>query len=249
MATSACGFRGFRSGAAAAVTADNRSTLLSIAENAEVTGIGWRSLSRFYSLPDNLGGLRVLDLCSGMSDFAFSLRQRGALAYALDVLYGDLAAFRLRHRRSFGAITRDVFNVEPESEQAAEIYRSYVQGFESGLRRRPCFYVAGSATQLPFEADSFDMVTSCNGVFGALDFAPDLLLQALTEAVRVVKPGGSVQIVPYQSGLILGDAERDNQRTAIEALSRLPGIQLSSSIKQEAEPVGTIGKLTIRKID
>lgn len=93
------------------------------------------------------------------------------------------------------------------------------------------------------------MVTSCNGIFGALDFAPDLLLQALAETVRVVKPGGSVQLVPYQSGLILGDEERDNQRAAIEALSRLPGIQLSSSIKQEAEPVGTIGKLTIGKID
>ena len=144
------------------MTADNRSTLLSIAENAEVTGIGWRSLSRFYSLPDNLGGLRVLDLCSGMSDFAFSLRQRGALAYALDVLYGDLAAFRLRHRHSFGAITRDVFNVEPESEQAEEIYRSYVQGFESGLLRQPCFYIAGSATQIPFEADTFDATTNAD---------------------------------------------------------------------------------------
>ena len=230
------------------VTTDNQSSLLSIAENAEVTGIGWRSLSRFYSLPDNLGGLSVLDLCSGMSDFAFSLRQRGAPAYALDVLYGDLAAFRLRHRRNFSAITRDVFKVEPYSERAEEIYRAYVQGFASGLLRQPCFYVAGSATQLPFEAETFDLVTSCNGIFGALDFAPDLLLQALTEAVRVLKPGGSAQIVPYESGPILGEEERENQRVAVEELRRLPGIELSGSIKREAEPVGTIGKLTIRKM-
>src|SRR5690348_9146323 len=89
--------------------------LLQLVEAAEVTGIAWRSLSRFYALPVQMKGLKVLDICAGMSDFALRLRQLGAEAHALDVWYCDLAELRSRHRLNFEGVARSVFQTDPES--------------------------------------------------------------------------------------------------------------------------------------
>ena len=222
--------------------------VLAIAAQAEVTGIAWKSLSRFYDLPRDLKGLRTLDVCSGMSDFAYGLRQRGAYAYALDLLYADWDMLRQRHQEGFREVARDVFQTRRDSPKARQIYRSYVQSFQESLRKKPRFYVAGSATALPFADATFDLVTSFNGVFGTLDFDERSLVQALAEAVRVVKPGGSVQLIPYQKGPILDDHQRRNQREAVEALGQTPGLRLSDSVARESALLGGgIGRLTIRK--
>lgn len=223
-------------------------SLLSIARRAEVTGVGWRSLSRFYDLPADLRGLRLLDICAGMSDLAYRSREGGADAYALDIFYGDLRSLRLRHRENFAGIAKNVFHAHPHSEEARRIYVSYVAGFEEGLKSRPCPYVAGSATELPFPASSFDLLTSFNGIFGTLDWDRALLLAALREAIRVLKPGGSVQLVPYQDGPVLSEAERDNQREAVGTLAGVPGIEIREAVARE-DPMlgGRVGRLTITK--
>src|SRR6185503_17644880 len=104
-------------------------SLLSLALEAEVTGIAWRSLARFYSLPGALDGLRVLDVCAGMSDGVFRLRQAGAEAYAVDTCYADLDEMYARHRKGFEVTARNVFGVEPDSPRGAELYRSFTEGF------------------------------------------------------------------------------------------------------------------------
>jgi SAM-dependent methyltransferase len=222
--------------------------LLAIAERAEVTGVGWRSLSRFYSLPDGLNGLRVLDVCSGMSDFAYQLRKQGAEAYALDLFYADLSVLRSRHLTNFDGIARNVFHTEPNSDQGKSLYRSYVDGFEAGLRTSPSIYVGASATALPFPASSFDLVTSFNGIFGTLDFDLPVLTTALDEAIRVLRPDGTLQIVPYQEGPVLDDTECRNQREAVARLRELGMVHMSEDIaRQEAMLGGSIGRLTVTK--
>src|SRR6476646_4347434 len=91
----------------------NAPSLLSLARDAEVTGIAWRSLARFYWLPDALESLTVLDVCAGMSDSVYRLRQAGAEAYAVDTCYGDLDSMFTQHRKGFEVTARSVFGVEP----------------------------------------------------------------------------------------------------------------------------------------
>jgi ubiquinone/menaquinone biosynthesis C-methylase UbiE len=198
--------------------------LLSLARGAEVTGIAWRSLARFYALPDVLNGLKVLDVCAGMSDSVYRLRQAGAQAYAIDTCYADLDEMLASHRKGFEVTARNVFGVEPDSQRGRQLYRSFTEGFVAGVEGSS--YVAASATALPFGDAYFDLVLSFNGIFGTLDFAPVLLREALLEAVRVVRPGGSVQLLPFQQGPVLNDHERANQLAAVRDLASLPGIAL-----------------------
>ena len=220
-------------------------SLLSLARGAEVTGIAWRSLARFYSLPGALDGLRVLDVCAGMSDGVYRLRQAGAEAYAVDTCYADLDEMYARHRKGFEVTARNVFGVEPDSPRGLELYRSFTEGFEAGLAGSTC--VAASATALPFGDESFDLVLSFNGIFGTLDFAPALLREALLEAVRVVRPGGSVQLLPFQQGPVLNDVERANQLEAVRELASLPGIAVHDQVARSEPGLGGVRRLTITK--
>ena len=154
----------------------------------------------------------------------------------------------MRHRDNFDATCQDVFDAEPGSEQAEALYGSFVQGFIESLTTVPSIYVAGSATALPFRSKSFDLVTSFNGLFGALDFDLDVLVTALLEAVRVIKPGGRVQLIPFQDSPILDHSERQIQCAAIEALAKTAAVELSEAVARD-EPLlgGRIGRLTITK--
>ena len=220
-------------------------SLLSIAARAEVTGIAWRSLRRFYALPEMLQGLRILDVCAGMSDGVYRLRGQGAAAYAVDTCYADLARMYVSHHAGFEVTARGVFGVEPDTPRGQELYRAFTEGFDAGLGAG--IYVAASATALPFHDASFDHVLSFNGIFGTLDYDAGVLGAALEEALRVTKPGGEVQIVPYQEGPVLSDLERANQRVAVEALAGTPGIELSVEVARSEAGLGSVNRLTLRR--
>lgn len=193
-------------------------------------------------------GLRVLDLCGGLSDCAYQLRQQGAEAFAVDLAYADMDAMYERHRRSFEVTARNVFHAEPGSARGEELYGAFVAGFEAGLRDHPSMYVAASATALPFPSGSFGAVLSFNGVFGTLDFDPSILASALGEAIRVTRPGGTIQLVPYLDGPVLNERERANQQAATAALEAMPNLELTSAVaRSEALLGGGIGRLTIVK--
>ena len=219
--------------------------LITLAREAEVTGVAWRSLWRFYSLPDSLEGLTILDVCAGMSDSVFRLRQAGARAHGVDTCYASLEAMFARHRKGFEVTARTVFNVEPDSVRGKELYRSFTEGFVAGLERGSS--IAASATALPFGDGSFDLVLSFNGIFGTLDFAPAVLRQALLEAVRVLRPGGSLQLLPYQQGTVLNDLERANQLSAVKELAGLPSVAVHDEVARSEPGLEGIRRLTVTK--
>jgi len=231
------------------VTSLDVSKLLAIASRSEVTGVPWRSLLQFYELPAELRGIRALDVCSGMSDFAYRLRENGADAHALDIAYHDLAAMRSRHRANFDATSEDVFGAKRDSPQAQALYGSFVQGFEDSLVVAPSIYIAASATALPLRNNSMDLVTSFNGLFGALDFDVEILVAALSEVIRVVRPGGSIQLVPFQEGPVLSDSEKEIQRKAVQAIAGRDEVSLNQAVARY-EPLlgGRVSRLTIRKL-
>ena len=222
--------------------------VIAISGHAEVTGIGWKSLSRFFDLPKDVRGLRTLDVCAGMSDFAYALHQRGAEAHALDLLYGDFQELTERHKVSFRDIARDVFHTNPNGTKGRQIYEQYVRSFRDSLKKAPGIYVGGSATHLPFADASFDFVTSFNGLFGTLDFDGRALTPALLEVLRVLKPGGSAQLIPYQRGPILDDHQRQAQRDAVDPLRNREDITLSDHIAHDSALLGgSVAILTITK--
>ena len=108
-------------------------------------------------------------------------------------------------------------------------------------------YVAASATALPFRDAYFDVVLSFNGIFGTLDFTLILLRQGLLEAVRVLRPGGSIQLLPFQQGPVLNDVERANQLVAVRDLAALPGIEVSDEVARSEPGMGGVRRLTITK--
>jgi SAM-dependent methyltransferase len=60
-------------------------------------------------------------------------------------------------------------------------------------------FIEGDAEELPFEADSFDRVTSCFGVM----FAPRHE-QAASELTRVTRPGGTIAFTAWTPGGLIG---------------------------------------------
>lgn len=118
----------------------------------------------------------MLDVCAGLSDFTARLLILGADAYALDYGYSDIEELLIRaNRRTPGLFPRSVLQD----------------------RNR---YIYGSAHKLPFPSESFDAVTSYDGIFGVIDDDVDLAYQSIDEGIRVLKPRGILSIGPLMSG-------------------------------------------------
>jgi hypothetical protein len=101
---------------------------------------------------------------------------------------------------------------------------------------------------LPFAGGTFDLVTSFNGIFGALDSDVEILMAALQETIRVLRPGGSAQLIPFLEGFVLDESERRIQAEAARTIARQEGIEVSQAVARE-EPMlgGRVTRLTIRK--
>jgi len=163
----------------------------------------------YLKLPENLNGLKLLEVGAGSSDLTEELSSRGADAYALDPGYSDpdqLVARARAHNNSAG------FN---DTQKAAR--ESTVIRFQLALDRNPDHYIAGSVLELPFPDETFDIVLSVDTmtIYFALEHAK--LLKAITECLRVTKPGGFVQLFPFQSKRVGFNEEIDTIRLQNEA--------------------------------
>ncbi|HYM65482.1 MAG TPA: class I SAM-dependent methyltransferase [Candidatus Sulfotelmatobacter sp.] len=159
-----------------------------LAKECPVSGNDSNALMEFHNLVaitqrgrgawDSYKDKKVLDVCSGLSNFTARLLQMGADAYALDYGYQDVEELNIRSGR-----------------------RPAGQFFESFLQNRDR-YINGSVHNLPFDSETFDAVTSYYGIFGVVDDDVDLAYQSIDEAVRVLKLGGILSVGPLQSGQI-----------------------------------------------
>lgn len=105
---------------------------------------------------------------------------------------GQLVVDLLRRRPSARAVGLDL--------SAEQIGRAVRRAREAGLGGRVRF-VRGSALELPFEDEAFDVVISV----ASIKHWPDRAL-GLSECIRVLEPGGSLLVLEADRGCRLEDA-------------------------------------------
>ena len=131
----------------------------------------------------------------------------------------DDAALRTRH-----PMLERVYN--HDKEDSNRFFRDFA-GDSQGI------YVAGDLWKLPFADGSFDFVLSIRCVSDCY-VDPEVFLAAICEALRVAKPGSTVQISPWQAdylslgrGLPIGASVERQQ----EALRLLHSRGITSQVK------------------
>ena len=123
----------------------------------------------------------ALDLCCGTGDLAFALARRHARSIGLDF---TLAMLNIAEQRKKALATSIIASGALEPGRATRR--------EANIA--PCLprFVAGDALRLPFEDDSFDIVTVSYGLRNLAAWA-----DGLREMLRVARPGGRLLVLDF----------------------------------------------------
>ncbi|MUT68830.1 methyltransferase domain-containing protein [Paenibacillus sp. NEAU-GSW1] len=151
---------------------------------------------------------KVLDVAGGGSSFTAEARRRGIEAFAVDPRYAQDVEQWIKEAAEEIAVStakldklKELFdwsyygsldNHRAGREASLQLFASHL-ATEEGQRA----YCAGALPELPFEDDSFSLVTCSHFLFlYAEQFGFEFHKQAVLELMRVCKPGGEVRIYP-----------------------------------------------------
>ncbi|MBT5926763.1 MAG: ubiquinone/menaquinone biosynthesis methyltransferase [Verrucomicrobia bacterium] len=111
----------------------------------------------------NLAGKKTLDICSGTGDLAFAMAERGAQTTGLDFSQEMLFQAKEKAKNKQSLVSFDLPNFQQ-----------------------------GDASELPFENDTFEVVTMAYGLRNLKDWK-----KGLSELHRVTRPGGRMLILDF----------------------------------------------------
>jgi ubiquinone/menaquinone biosynthesis C-methylase UbiE len=191
-------------------------------------------LRRYVELPASVTGRSILDIGSGTSTASMDFARSGARVVALDLRFRNLEELKRSSGDYFKCFQSNLNDpvLKKRNPTLVLVYQSDREDSERFFRDlartpRGC-YVAGDFWKLPFADDSFDFVVSIRCLSDCY-VDPDIFVDAATEALRVVRPGSSVQIAPWQAdylslgrGLPVGASAR--QQEVVLASLRSAGI-------------------------
>ena len=161
----------------------------------------------WLDLPTPLEGSRIVDVGAGGSNLTQFLRAHGADAYAVDPRYSDnFHPLFQSLKENLGLTPREI-----DVDSLLERLRGWFMrggstpdknqyAFERMLvdaRQHPDRYLVGRADKLPFEDESIDFVHSLEAVSAFLMDDVDELRNSVREMIRILKPGGKLQINPW----------------------------------------------------
>lgn len=145
-------------------------------------------------IPEDVQGMTIYDLASGVSPLVADLAQRGADAHGVDVLYSlPLAAIEKR----FPGDLTELVSRAPDEHQAllrdlmTQAMADWRESFVADKER----YHAAFLTRLPFADDTADITVSSYGISNLAD-QPDIFWRSIQEALRVTKPNGKFVMAP-----------------------------------------------------
>ncbi|MBI3341737.1 class I SAM-dependent methyltransferase [Candidatus Curtissbacteria bacterium] len=153
-----------------------------------VSAISSRETFHILGITGDVRGQRHLDIAGGCSDHTAELLARGAEAYSVDPKYGDIEAIIAQARKHIEG--------SPAANAATETIA--LQRFIESASQDPSHYRTGYATALDFPNDHFDRVSCFRFMLSHMNIQPDMLIAAVAEGIRVLKPGGTFTICPTE---------------------------------------------------
>lgn len=147
-----------------------------------------REIVEDFSIPENMHGLRILDLGAGASDFTSYALSRGADAFAIDPRY-----INRHHLISF---VKKAYASKPE---IGKRYSEAISNFEKSILDNPLRYLPAMATDLPFEDKSFDLVISQFFMLSYLNLDLNVLKSGINESLRILRDDGRLSLFPYMT--------------------------------------------------
>jgi hypothetical protein len=146
--------------------------------------------------PENLTGLRTLDIGAGASSCTAWLCAQGAESYALDARYDDPEKLAESLKSAMRALHSEY--MKKHNKTRWPLYEQKMRAsqrlFQEHRSQMPDRYVSGYASKLPFPNASFDLVYSINCITHGLDIDYDIFSAAVYEALRV---GRELRMHPF----------------------------------------------------
>jgi SAM-dependent methyltransferase len=162
----------------------------------------WSVVAALIPFGENVAGATIVDVGAGGSNAVAALLALGANAFAIDPRYRswpslerECTSYFERHEALGRLPQAREASANPIAQQRAAFRDFAASLHDPGNADR---YRAAVATDLPFADDSVDLVYSLDCITQYLDRRFDLLAAAVEEALRVLRPGGRLVLVPFR---------------------------------------------------
>ncbi|HUQ84837.1 MAG TPA: class I SAM-dependent methyltransferase [Candidatus Limnocylindrales bacterium] len=203
-------------------------------ENVIVSSIDRRSVARVINFPRKIKGKVIVDIGSGASNMVARLRKKGAIAFGVDIGYSNIDrliknADYYSRDRTFWQEERKVgekkftldypFDPSTTSWASFGIDQKALLDFSNDARdTENSSYIAADARALPFPDESVDFAYSNLALTIFLSKDRNAFLRSVHEAVRILKPGGELQLFDWISGDDWSSAQIRNGRALLDSL-------------------------------
>jgi len=169
----------------------------------------WRYINMIVGFPEDVRGLKVLDVGGGGSDATAVLLEKGADAWAIDPRYKSRSDVKGKVRQYLLELTQR-WGKKPPWDEFIRSQEKALERFIRSARERPERYIVAYASSIPFPDNYFDFVFSTNCITEYLDVRPETFLAAISECVRVTKPCGQIHVFPFEDFYLEEDLPRLN---------------------------------------
>lgn len=198
-----------------------------------------------------LGGKRVLDLASGLSDFVQHVNEQGGAAVGVDICYANIAStvskgleFMAEELpRAYASSVSPLQLMLDKAKKSSEGYKSVYTPVSEAMSRclqdflaHPERYIGANILALPFEDGTFDLVT-CNSFLTSLGGPESQKFTdaAILEALRVTRRGGDLRVGPIFARKKQDRVIEDRIRSAAEVAK---GEKLASKLAKRTNSGG-----------
>jgi SAM-dependent methyltransferase len=210
----------------------------------------WSIVAQLIPFPASPSGLTIIDVGSGGSDAVPTLLEAGAEAFGVDPRYRSLdrlvrdVTLYFRTQEAFGQLPQaHEPSARPIAAQRAAFRRLFAS-FQAQRTRR--YYVPAVATRMPFPRASADFVYSVDCITQYLDREFESLFAAVQEALRVLRAGGVLVLVPFRDDVFALGYHPERQANQERLLAWLADTHLRWSV-EDLSSTGLTGssRLTI----
>lgn len=181
-----------------------------VAQEADNSAFPADILQYDLAVPTNIVGKTVLDIASGCSDFVWWLSERGATAYGVDIGYRDPEAL-IQKAMGFLLVKQESAlcmlgtELSDTSRDLRQRTLQVIGRFRVDIDEHPERYMPDSAADLSFDDETFDHAFNHSFFTSTAGLHMEFLTQCISEALRVLKPRGSLHISPLQTTSVLDD--------------------------------------------